>query len=212
MLKVILLLASILIVMLALACSSDDDSTNTPDPSATAQPSQTTHPVASLHKVAVDFFDAWMGTDFGTMAPLIDSEVGGASGTDFCRFAHANCRDEMIPSEWNESEVCVPGSYYAFEDIPNPLLPCFPREISNVSESPRDCRDATPAEAANGYGYHCLFLFSFAVRELGSQTEWDDLRFCVRVQQAGAAAVVLEAGTPVSLGALVGGYCEGVTP
>jgi len=168
------LTAIILFAMLAIACSSDDPKEG-PEASTTSQPSQGIDQVEQMHTIALDFLNAWYAMDFTTMSSLMDPEVmsdtekvevdqpleGTGPRNSLCKFANAICSafgrgNDLIPSDWIESEVCVKGD----TGYTTPQFPCVEKEITNVADRERPCRDATPAEVANGYGYMCLFKLS----------------------------------------------------
>lgn len=200
--KPILFAVLILFGTLTFACSSGD-STNTPDPSATPQPSQNTDQVEVMRTVALDFLNAWYAKDYGTMSELIDPRVTAPDVTakpgyvpvkNLCSFANANCfqyqngSDHLIPVEWSQVELCdrTDGRGNTI-----PSFPCEESEITNITDT-AECRDATPADAANGYGKRCEYSFRFAEREVGSEGEFADQGHCVVVQLAEPGPIVTE--------------------
>ena len=212
MLKVSIACFTGLLLLLLFACSGGDDRDSSPtlpkvQPS-NAEQSPTPSQDEELHAVAVAFFNAWYAMDFATMADLIDPRTitppelqPGVTlapsrihpSYNLCIFANTVCPyypgdQSRYPSEWPESALC--SGTDAYGNIPA-SFPCERREITNLAET-SGCRDASPAEAANGYGIRCYYYFGFAVRPSGSGVDFEDATHCVVVQSTTSKPIVLQ--------------------
>jgi hypothetical protein len=135
-----------------------------------------------MRDVAIQFLKAWKSQDYDEMLRLMDddasingtaAEIGG--GPWNIGFA-----------EWVNQPFDERCRAHGYE------FPCETYEIANASEDEHRCREASPAEAANGYGRWCMFRLVYAERELG-ETSYGDGSMCVAVQAKGAALTVTEA-------------------
>jgi hypothetical protein len=71
----------------------------------------------------------------------------------------------------------------------NPACEYHKYEVTNISLDPSYrpvCEDASPADAANGYGRSCRFRFQFACKQ-ARDAQYEDCRWAVRVQVQGSS-------------------------
>lgn len=195
-------------LLLAFACSSDDAPAGEASPTAaevSPPPTNSSDGPAAMSSVAGDWFTAYKRADFDTLAALVEP------GSDFCERAVGWGKHCTI-DEWVTALECTPENVQSCGDIgaqcgaledfdvwsgPS-VSPCFEMEIVNVRAGNPECREASPTEAANGYGEKCWFPYQFAQRPVAIAGEFADARMCVYVQLVDSVPFVVSSQASVT--------------
>jgi hypothetical protein len=124
--------------------------------------------------VAEAFFQYWKNANLAGLIALIDPFGEPEDALDVYRYPNLVLLDVLTAQQRNPA-LC--------DSVLSSGRPCREMEIVNLSEAGASerCREATPAESANGFGRRCLFFFEFAERPKKQGGSYSDAVFCVIV-------------------------------
>jgi hypothetical protein len=154
-------------------------------PSGTPRPTQSSGSAdEQMASVAFEMTRAVYTLDFATIVALVDDPNGYHVWLPGVTRVVPEYGEEWLWSPAGFSTYCAQheGKYNN----------CTMYEIGSITETERNCKDASAAEALNGYGRTCLFRFALAVREV-SATGFVDTYFNVRTQMRASIPKVMAA-------------------